>query len=95
MFALPLLMLNRSIIETTGDNTPELKIPVRANATPNLRYPKRFGFRMRDGQHLERTIRISTRRGDAPKVKKVVDRDELTGAQRLRPSPITGAAIGA
>lgn len=71
------------VVETTGENTPELKIPVRATAAYNLRYPKRFGFRVRDGERPERTIRISTRRGDAPKIKKVVDPDELLDIEVL------------
>ncbi len=78
------------IVETTGDNTPELKIPVRASATYNLRYPKRFGFRVKDGEPPERMIAISTRRGDPPKINKVVDPDGLLDIEVLEPKgPIT------
>lgn len=78
------------VVETTGENTPELTIPVRASAALNLRYPKRFGFAWRGGELQERTIRISTRRGDAPKIKKVVDPDDLLDIEVLEPQgPMT------
>ncbi len=71
------------IVKTTGKNTPQLAVPVRATATFNLRYPKRFGFAGREGQPLERTLRITTRRGDAPKISKVVDLDDLLEVEVL------------
>jgi len=71
------------VVKTTGENTPELKIPVRASVAFNLRYPKRIGFVRRDNKPLERTIRISTRRGDAPKIGKVVDPDDLLDIEVL------------
>ncbi len=64
------------IVETTGEHTPELAVPVRASAAANLTYPKRVVIIGRDGQ-FERTIRLSTRRGDPPKVTKVEDPDRL------------------
>lgn len=73
------------VVDTTGENTPQLTIPVRANAAYNLRYPKRFGFSSRDGERPERTIRISSRRGDAPKIEKVVDPDGLLDIEVLEP----------
>lgn len=76
----------RAIIETTGDHTPKLEIPVRANAVYNLIYPKRFAFARRGGGEgpLEHTIRISTRRGDPPKIGKVEDPDGLLDIEVLK-----------
>src|SRR5690606_36951179 len=34
----------RVIVETTGENTPELFLPVRASAAANLRYPEQVRF---------------------------------------------------
>lgn len=79
------------IVETTGDNTPQLTIPLRANTAFNLRYPKRIAFSWRQGQLLERTINISTRRGDAPKIAKVEDPDGLLDIEVLESvGPTTG-----
>ncbi|MCA9708725.1 MAG: hypothetical protein KDK70_22945, partial [Myxococcales bacterium] len=56
----------------------------------NLRYPKQFGFAWRNGQLLERIIRISTRRGDAPKIHRVQDPDGLLDIEVLESEgPIT------
>jgi hypothetical protein len=72
------------IVATTGENTPELTIPVHASVAFNLRYPKRFGFTRRDGK-LEQTVRITTRRGDAPKIGKVEDPEGLLDFEVLEP----------
>jgi len=65
------------IVETTGEHTPKLTVPVRASASYNLVYPKRVKI-TRDGSgRLEHALRISTRRGDAPKIGKVEDPDGL------------------
>jgi hypothetical protein len=73
------------IVATTGENTPELKIPVHASVAFNLRYPKRFGFTRREGKPLVQTVRITTRRGDAPKIGKVEDPDGLLDIEVLEP----------
>lgn len=73
------------VVATTGENTPELKIPVHASVAFNLRYPKRFGFTRRDGKPLEQTVRITTRRGDAPKLGKIEDPDGLLDIEVLAP----------
>ncbi|MBC8068195.1 MAG: hypothetical protein IAG13_07670 [Deltaproteobacteria bacterium] len=65
------------IVETTGEHTPQLTIPVRANAAYNLIYPKRVVFTRSASGSLEENLRISTRRGDPPKIKKVEDLDGL------------------
>jgi hypothetical protein len=82
------------IVATTGENTPELKIPVHATVAFNLRYPKRFGFTRRDGKPLEQTVRITTRRGDAPKLGKVEDPDGLLDIEVLEPEgPTTSIRV--
>lgn len=82
------------IVATTGENTPELAIPVHASVAFNLRYPKRFGFTRRGGKPLEQTIRITTRRGDAPKITKVEDPDGLLDIEVLEPEgPTTGIRV--
>ena len=73
------------IVATTGDNTPELKIPVHASVAFNLRYPKRISFTRRNGKPLEQTVRITTRRGDAPKIGKVEDPAGLLDIEVLEP----------
>ncbi|MCB9718899.1 MAG: hypothetical protein H6712_33960 [Myxococcales bacterium] len=73
------------VVETTGANTPELVIPVRASVATNLRYPRQFGFSWRDGELLERTIGISTRRGDAPAIEEIEDPDGLLEIEVLEP----------
>jgi hypothetical protein len=80
-----------AIIETTGDNTPQLVIPVRASAAYNLIYPKRITFARREGGPLEQTIRISTRRGDPPEIGKVEDPDGLLDIEVL---PAQGTSVG-
>jgi hypothetical protein len=60
-------------VETTGEHTPRLDIPVRATVTSNLQYSKRLHFPLRSGEFLARQIRLSTRDGIAPKIKKVDD----------------------
>lgn len=78
------------VVTTTGENTPELTIPVRASVAFNLRYPRRFGFSWHEGAWRERTIRISTRRGDAPRIDEVEDPDDLLEVEVLEPEgPIT------
>lgn len=71
------------VVTTTGENTPELKIPVRANTALNLRYQQRQRFTYQDGKVKSRTLRISSLRGDAPKIKKVVDADGLLDTEVL------------
>lgn len=73
----------RVVVKTSGENTPELTIPVRASVALNLRYAKQFRFTRRDGKLLDRTIRISSRRGDAPKISKVEDPDGLLDIEVL------------
>jgi hypothetical protein len=65
------------IVETTGEHTPQLAIPVRASASYNLTYPKRIVFARSGAGALEQNLRISTRRGDPPKIGKVEDPDGL------------------
>jgi hypothetical protein len=62
---------------TTGKNTPELLIPVRAIVAKNLRYIRSLRFARKEGVLQEREIHISARRGDAPKIGKVEDPDGL------------------
>jgi hypothetical protein len=62
---------------TTGESTPEFVIPVSANVVLNLRYQKTLRFTRREGQLQGRMLRISAREGDAPKLKKLQDRDGL------------------
>lgn len=82
------------IVATTGENTPELKIPVHASVAFNLRYPKRFAFTRRDGKPLEQLVRITTRRGDAPKIGKVEDPDGLLDIEVLAPEgPTTSLRV--
>ncbi|MCH9686135.1 MAG: hypothetical protein K0V04_32180, partial [Deltaproteobacteria bacterium] len=73
------------VVETTGDHTPELKVSVRASVSLNLRYPKRIGFVLRDGEFQAQTIRIATRRGDPPKIKEVEDPDDILDVEVLEP----------
>ena len=73
------------IIETTGEHTPRLTIPVRASAVYNLSYPKRVTLVRRGDGPFEQTLRISTRRGDPPKIKKVEDPDGLLDIEVLEP----------
>lgn len=75
------------VVETTGEHTPQLKIAVRANVAANLIYPKRVAIMRREGQPLERTIRISSRRGDPPKIGKIEDPDGLLDIDVLEPEP--------
>jgi hypothetical protein len=65
------------IVETTGEHTPKLTIPVRASASYNLVYPKRVRLTRSASGRFEHDLRISTRRGDAPKIGKVEDPDGL------------------
>lgn len=73
------------IIETSGENTPKLVIPVRASAELNLRYTKQVQFRRKDGKVQSRVLRISARHTDAPKIKKIVDPDGLLEWEVLDP----------
>jgi hypothetical protein len=65
------------VVETTGEHTPTLTIPVRATAAYNLIYPKRVTLNRRGDGPFASKLRISTRRGDAPKIEKVEDPDGL------------------
>lgn len=79
------------IVETTGEHTPQLTIPVHASAAYNLRYPKRFTLIRRGNGPFEQILRISTRRGDPPKIKKVEDPDGLLEIEVLEPD---GPTVG-
>jgi hypothetical protein len=79
------------IIETTGEHTPRLTIPVRASAAYNLRYPERVTLVRRGSGPFEQTLRVSTRRGDPPKIKKVEDPDGLLDIEVLEPD---GPTVG-
>ncbi|PRP97515.1 hypothetical protein ENSA5_33510 [Enhygromyxa salina] len=70
-------------VVTNGESTPLLVIPVSAIAALNLRYMKSIRFVRRDGELRERVIRISSRFGDAPTIKKVVDPDGLVETEVL------------
>jgi hypothetical protein len=65
------------VVETTGEHTPKLTIPVRASAAYNLVYSKRVRITKGASGRFEHDLRISTRRGDAPKIGKVEDPDGL------------------
>ena len=67
----------RVVVETSGDNTPELSIVVRASAAKNLRYAEQIRFFSRDGRPQPYTLRISARDGNAPRVPKLDDPDGL------------------
>jgi hypothetical protein len=73
-------------VETTGENTPELFVPVRASAAANLRYPEQVRFVRRNGEIQPRVVRISARDGDAPKLQKFDDPDGLLEVEVLPPS---------
>ena len=74
------------IVETTGEHTPRLTIPVRASAVFNLIYPKRVTLTRSASGSFEQNLRISTRRGDPPKIKKVEDPDGLLDIEILEPN---------
>jgi hypothetical protein len=76
----------RVIVETTGENTPELFVSVRATAATNLRYTEQVRFMRRSGQVRPRTVRITARDGDAPRITKVEDPDDLLEVEVLPPS---------
>ncbi len=73
------------IIETTGEHTPTLTIPVRATVASNLVYPKRVTLTRRGDAPFEHKLRVSTRRGDPPKISKVEDPDGLLDIEVLAP----------
>ncbi len=73
------------VIETTGAHTPTLTIPVRATAAYNLIYPKRVTLNRRGDGPFESKLRISTRRGDPPKIEKVEDPDGLLDIEVREP----------
>jgi len=79
------------IIETTGEHTPTLTIPVRASAVSNLVYPKRVTLTRRGDGPFEQNLRVSTRRGDPPKIGKVEDHDGLLDIEVLAPDGPTVA----
>jgi hypothetical protein len=65
------------IVETTGEHTPRLTIPVRASTEHNLAYPERLTITRSASGVFEQNLRISTRRGAPPKIGKVEDPDGL------------------
>lgn len=65
------------IVETTGEHTPRLTIPVRASTVYNLVYPARLTFTRSASGTFEQDLRISTRRGAPPEIGKVEDPDGL------------------
>lgn len=71
------------IVETTGEYTPKLTISVRANAAFNLIYQKRVVLKPNASGQFEENLRISTRRGDPPKISKVEDPDGLLDIEVL------------
>jgi hypothetical protein len=73
-------------VETTGENTPELFVPVRASAAANLRYPEQVRFLRRNGEIQPRVVRISARDGDAPRLEKFDDPDGLLEVEVLPPN---------
>jgi hypothetical protein len=73
------------VVETTGEHTPRLTIPVRASAAYNLIYPKRVTLTRRGDGPFEQNLRVSTRRGDPPKIEKVEDPDGLLDIEVLEP----------
>jgi hypothetical protein len=75
----------RLVIETTGEHTPQLTIPVRASAVTNLVYPKRVVLTRRGDGPFEHELRVSTRRGDPPKIGKVEDPDGLLDIEVREP----------
>ncbi len=77
--------VTKVIVETTGEHTPRLTIPVRASVVYNLSYPKRLTLVRRGEGPFEQTLRISTRRGDPPKIAKVEDPDGLLDIEVLEP----------
>jgi hypothetical protein len=81
----------RVLVETTGENTPLLSLPVRASAATNLRYPAQVRFPRRNGRVQPRVVRISARDGDAPKLEKVEDPDGLLDVEVLPPSGQTAS----
>lgn len=82
----------RVIVDTTGEHTPRLTIPVRATAAYNLVYPKRISFTPDKDGALEQTLRISTRRGDPPKVTKIEDPEGLLDIEIL-PAKATAVSV--
>ncbi|PRQ04982.1 hypothetical protein ENSA7_49150 [Enhygromyxa salina] len=72
-------------VVTTGEITPKLSIRVSATAVLNLRYQKNIRFTRRAGQLQSRVLRISSREGEAPKIKKVQDPDGLLEIEVLDP----------
>lgn len=71
------------VVETTGVHTPTLNIPVRASAVTNLVYPERVVLMRNASGTFEKKLRISTRRGDPPKIGKVEDPDGLLDTEVL------------
>lgn len=73
------------VVETTGEHTPTLTIPVRASAAYNLVYPKRVTLTKHADGTFEQTIRLATRRGDPPQIVKIEDPDGLLDLEVLAP----------
>lgn len=63
----------RLVAKTTGQNTPELTVPVNASVVPNLRFAPRMRFPFAEGKAQERTWRLTARKGDAPTITKIDD----------------------
>jgi len=64
---------------------------VRASAVTNLVYPKRVNLTRRGDGPFEHTLRVSSRRGDPPKIGKVEDPDGLLDIEVLAPEGPTVA----
>lgn len=75
-------------VETSSPDLPELTLPVTATVSSDLRYSKRVHFMRKNGVLLGQTIRITNRKGDAPKIEKVEDPDGLLELEIL---PAKGA----
>ena len=73
------------LVKTTGENTPELRVPVNVNSVLNLRFAEKIRFSHKQGVLQERVIRITAREGDAPKIKKVEDPDGMLDIEVLEP----------
>jgi len=73
----------RVVVKTSGENTPELFVPVQASAALNLRYIDNVRFARKNGAILPRVVRISARHGDAPRIDKVEDADGLLEVEVL------------
>jgi hypothetical protein len=73
----------RLTIRTSGEHTPMLSVPIRARTVYNLRYVKSIRFTRRKGRIQQRQVHISSRDGDAPKIRRVEDPDGLLDVEVL------------